>query len=97
MAKKMSVEDLYRLFKAVSTAKLVRTDREPAQVLPGLYLGSIGAAFSLDVLKEHGITHVLCVASGIAPRYGGSARTAAERTRTLTQGPLALQQVPGGV
>ena len=34
-----------------------------------LYQGSIGAAFNKEALEECGITHILCCASKISPRY----------------------------
>ncbi|CAM9305611.1 unnamed protein product [Phaeothamnion confervicola] len=40
--------------------KLRRIDNAPAQILPYLYIGSIGAAFDLPVLQDLGITHIIC-------------------------------------
>ena len=60
--------------------------RDPRRTLPltragaGLYLGSIGAAFTREVLEELGITHVLCAAANIKPRCverGGGGRGSA--------------------
>ena len=49
--------------------KIWNTDSEPAELAPGLYLGSVGAAISKPVLKRLGITHILGVASGILPMF----------------------------
>ena len=38
-------------------------------MLPGVYLGSIGAAHNKASLEAAGITHVLTVAGGLAPRF----------------------------
>lgn len=55
-----------RMFLAL---KYCKTDNIPAEVLPGLYIGSIGAAMSKTVLQELGITHILCVADSINPIF----------------------------
>ncbi|KAL0042951.1 hypothetical protein WJX79_004797 [Trebouxia sp. C0005] len=39
--------------------RFVHQDREPCAVLPGLYIGPIGAARNLESLQKNGITHVL--------------------------------------
>ena len=44
-------------------------DNLPIEVLPGLYIGSIGAALSRKNLKEAGITHILCVADKVQAAY----------------------------
>lgn len=55
-----------RMFLAL---KYCKTDNIPSEVLPGLYIGSIGAAMSKKVLQELGITHILCVADSINPIF----------------------------
>ena len=52
-----------------AAAKKVKEDAEPAEILPGVFLGSIGAAHNEDALRRHRITHVLTVASSFAPRF----------------------------
>jgi hypothetical protein len=51
--------------KAMSAMKLTREDNQPAEILPGLYIGSIGAAFNKESLDKNGITHVLTCAGKI--------------------------------
>ena len=36
-----------------------------------LYLGNLAAANNLKGLKDAGITHILCVASGVKPKFEG--------------------------
>jgi len=55
-----------RMFLAL---KYCKTDNIPSEVLPGLYIGSIGAAMSKTVLLDIGITHILCVADCINPIF----------------------------
>ncbi|OMJ80961.1 hypothetical protein SteCoe_18668 [Stentor coeruleus] len=55
-----------RMFLAL---KYVKTDNIPAEVVPGVYIGSIGAAMCKGKLKEVGITHILCVADSISPVF----------------------------
>lgn len=39
------------------------------KIIDGLYLGDIRAAANLFLLKQHGITHVLQVLSGLNPCF----------------------------
>lgn len=39
------------------------------EILPGLYLGDMHSAFARTALKERGVTHILCAAKGLKPRY----------------------------
>lgn len=57
------------LLKASSAIKLCKTDHVPSEILPRLFLGSIGAAFNKDSLRTHGITHILTCASNLKPRF----------------------------
>ena len=51
------------LLKIKTAMKLTKTDSDSSQILPSLYLGSIGAAYNKDKLKQAGITHILTVAN----------------------------------
>ena len=62
----LSMAEKIRIMMAI---KLSTTDNIPAEILPGVYIGSIGAAMSFNVLKSLGITHVLCVADSIKPIF----------------------------
>lgn len=57
------MEDLDQRRVAIQKLQLVRRfahqEREPCAVLPGLYIGPIGAARNLESLQKNGITHVL--------------------------------------
>lgn len=55
-----------RMFLAL---KYCKTDNNPSEVVPGVFIGSIGAAMSKNKLKDIGITHVLCVADSITPIF----------------------------
>jgi Dual specificity phosphatase, catalytic domain len=48
--------------------KLAGKDKSPCQVLPGLFIGPIGAARNLKALRKRGITHIFNV-SPIVPCY----------------------------
>lgn len=51
--------------KILVTRRLLKNDYKPVYVIPGLFIGSIGAALSIDELKRNNITHILVVAKGI--------------------------------
>lgn len=42
--------------------KLTQVDCTPAKIMDGLFIGSIGCAYSPEILVGNGITHILCVA-----------------------------------
>jgi hypothetical protein len=50
-------------------AKKIKEDSVPAEVVPGVFLGSVGAAHDRDALDACGITHVLTVAGGFPPKF----------------------------
>lgn len=39
------------------------------KILDNLYLGDMGAAYNKFMLRKHGVTHILTVADGIAPKF----------------------------
>ena len=53
----------------IPTAKKVKSDSEPSEVVPDVFLGSIGAAHNREVLNRLNITHVLTVAGGFEPKF----------------------------
>jgi hypothetical protein len=55
--------------KAMSAMKLSREDNIPSDVIPGLFIGSIGAAYNKESLQNNKITHILTCADKIKPRY----------------------------
>ena len=50
--------------KAFNVVDYVNRDNTPSRVLPGLFVGSIGAAMDPNQLKDSNITHILSVAGG---------------------------------
>lgn len=63
------VEELAKKLRMMMALKYCREDNFPDEVIPGLFIGSIGSALNKPVLKDLGITHVLCVADKINPAF----------------------------
>ncbi len=51
--------------KSMVAMKLTREDNEPSEIVPHIYLGSVGCAFDKKSLNKHGITHILTAADNI--------------------------------
>ena len=49
--------------------KHAKNDAQPQQIVPNLYLGSIGAAMNKAILQELGITHIFTIAENIEPHH----------------------------
>jgi hypothetical protein len=47
------IQALMIAIKAMTAMKLTREDKEPAEIIPGLYLGSIGCAFNQESLNRN--------------------------------------------
>ena len=58
-------EKLRSVMRAIMVMRIKQADSDPVEVIPGLFIGSIGAALNKDGLLAAGITHVLCAAGGI--------------------------------
>ena len=56
---------LLNMIKLSSTIKILKDDNAPIEIIPHLYLGSIGSASNLKQLQNCKITHILCCATGI--------------------------------
>lgn len=69
MSKIDKVKAFMVAIKAMTAMKLTREDNVPSEIITGLFLGSIGAAFNKESLIKHGITHILTCADKISPRY----------------------------
>lgn len=67
--KEQFVQNVMKQIRMFLALKYCKTDNVPSEVLPGLFIGSIGAAMCKGKLKEVGITHVLCVADSISPIF----------------------------
>lgn len=63
------VNSLMKQIRMFLALKYCKTDNIPSEVVPGLFIGSIGAAMSKNKLIEFGITHILCVADNINPIF----------------------------
>jgi hypothetical protein len=50
-------------------AKTIKEDSVPSLVVPGVFLGSVGAAHDKSSLDANGITHILTVAGGFPPKF----------------------------
>jgi len=70
-AKKKAVPQgkIFEIMKAFTAIKLTKEDKMPGAVFDDLFLGSVGTAYNLEVLKELGITHILTCAANIKPRF----------------------------
>ena len=55
--------------KLLLALKFKRDDTIPAEFLPGIYIGSIGAALNKSLLLENQVTHILTVADNLPPSY----------------------------
>jgi hypothetical protein len=55
--------------KAMSAMRLSKEDSKPSEIIPGLFIGSIGAAYNRESLVANKITHILTCADKIKPRY----------------------------
>jgi len=60
---------LLQQVRIILALKHAKTDGQPAEIYPFLYLGSVGAAMNKNNLQRLGITHVLCVADNIKPQF----------------------------
>ena len=56
---------LINMIKLSSTIKILKDDNSPIEIIPHLFLGSIGCASNLKQLENNKMTHILCCASGI--------------------------------
>ena len=56
---------LINMIKLSSTIKILKDDNVPKEIIPHLFLGSIGSATNLKQLENFKITHIICCASGI--------------------------------
>ena len=56
---------LLNMVQLSSTIKILKDDNAPIEIIPHLYLGSIGSASNLKELQNCKITHSVCCARGI--------------------------------
>jgi len=65
----VKMKNLMAHVKAVMGMQYMRSDGVPAEVLPGFYLGSIGAAFNRKILQEQSVGHILCCCDDVKEAY----------------------------
>ena len=56
---------LINMIQLSSTIKILKDDNAPIEIIPHLYLGSIGSASNLKQLQNCKITQIVCCARGI--------------------------------
>ncbi len=66
---KERVEKQVKILWDRMTIKLKREDATPTEIVPNLYIGSIGAAYNRDNLEAWNITHILICARYLDPLY----------------------------
>ena len=57
------------LIKAITALRISKDDKKPWEILPNLYIGSIGAAMNREAIEEIGITHILITAANLNPAF----------------------------
>ncbi|ETW01359.1 hypothetical protein, variant 1 [Aphanomyces invadans] len=65
-AKKPMKGAFRKFWQGMLTQKYLQHDNQPAQVLPGLFVGSVGAGANLDALCALSITHILVASETVA-------------------------------
>jgi len=59
------VHQLFKNIRSMMLINLAKSDRNPVEILPGLYIGSIASTIFSEKLKELGITHAISALKGI--------------------------------
>ena len=57
--------NIFAMFRVFSTMKMLKEDNIPIELINGLFIGTVGAAMNYKILKEKGITHIICAAMNI--------------------------------
>ena len=68
-ANMVNVDKVFEIMKTLQAIKLTKNDGLPIEVISGLYIGSIGAAYNQELLLQTVISHILTVANKIKPRF----------------------------
>ena len=66
---KNNAQKMMTAFKALTAMRLTKEDSVPGEIYPDIYLGSIGCAYNKEAMLKIGITHILCCAANIKPRF----------------------------
>ncbi|CAG9333090.1 MKP2_3 [Blepharisma stoltei] len=59
----------FERIKRVYIAQITKADSKPQKIVDRLYLGSVGAAYTLAVLKNFKITHILTLCECLPPKF----------------------------
>lgn len=66
---KFQIEKMIKLFKAINTLSIMKSDDKPVEIIDNIYIGSFAAAQNKEVLKNENITHILNAASIVKNFY----------------------------
>lgn len=67
--KKAPISTVEDRLKRVWIKELTATDQKPSKITEYLFLGSVGAAYTKEVLTSLNITHILTVCNILPPRF----------------------------
>ncbi|ETV82480.1 hypothetical protein H257_05104 [Aphanomyces astaci] len=73
-SKRTKTGAFHKFWHGMLTQKYLEHDNQPAEVLRGLYIGSVGAGANWAALSELGITHILVVSETVQPAFESSRR-----------------------
>ncbi len=62
-------ENRRNFLKSLKKDFYLKRDKEPDEIISGIYLGSIGAAYNKRILQELKIEYILCCSDGIEPVF----------------------------
>ena len=57
------------MIKLCNTMNILKTDKAPVEIIPNLFLGSVGCSSNLEELQNNKITHIVCCASGMENKF----------------------------
>lgn len=60
---------LKEALRVLATRRFAAADGELCEVVPHIFIGSIGAAENLPELRRLGVTHIICAASNLTPKF----------------------------
>lgn len=66
---KLQIEKMIKLFKAINSLSIMKSDDKPVEILDNIFIGSFAAAQNKDELKNNNITHILNAASIVKNFY----------------------------
>ena len=69
--KKISIDQCFSLFRIMNTMKIMKNDKEPVEILDGLFIGTFATSNNKEGLNKNKITHILIVASSLKVNFPG--------------------------